>query len=83
MTPYQISVIVILFISMCANLGVVFVVSSKYYAARYISKDEMEGLVLQDKIRRFMGEMVFTDEADTKRKFKEFVDKDNERKGKT
>lgn len=76
LSPYQIAVITILFIQMCAVLTTAGVVSSKYYAARYLHKEEQENLEINAQIRKFFREAILTE--DQQAKFIEFIKKESQ-----
>lgn len=76
-TNYQLTIMFLLFMIMCATLTTAFVVSSKFYAARYIPKSERENLALNAKVRKFVGELILNDQ-DTKDKLNGMIKKEKE-----
>ncbi len=80
LSGYQIAILTILFLTMCAQFTIAFVVSSKYYAVKYVSAEERESLAMQEKVRQFIGEMVFADNPESRAKFAEFIKQEKEKK---
>lgn len=74
-TAYQIAVLTILFITMVTQIIIVTVVSSKYYSVKYVSKDEQDNLDMQEKVRRFVGELIFSNSS--KKQIEKFIQEES------